>query len=69
MVAMPQWADQPTTAKYVESAWGTGLRMRKGLVKREEVERCIREEAGVQVECCSMDGEGQRSHAGRRELR
>ncbi|RCV32876.1 hypothetical protein SETIT_7G038300v2 [Setaria italica] len=43
MVAMPQWADQPTTAKYVESAWGIGLRMRKGLVKREEVERCISE--------------------------
>ncbi|CAN6270990.1 unnamed protein product [Urochloa humidicola] len=43
MVAMPQWADQPTTAKYVESAWGIGLRMQKGLVKREEVERCIRE--------------------------
>ncbi|TVU07284.1 hypothetical protein EJB05_47333, partial [Eragrostis curvula] len=43
MVAMPQWADQPTTAKYVESAWGIGLRMQKGLVTSEEVERCIRE--------------------------
>jgi hypothetical protein len=43
MAAMPQWADQPTTAKYVESAWGIGVRMRKGLVRREEVERCIRE--------------------------
>lgn len=43
MVAMPQWADQLTTAKYVDSAWGMGLPMRKGLVKREEVERCIRE--------------------------
>ncbi|CAL5028641.1 unnamed protein product [Urochloa decumbens] len=43
MVAMPRWADQPTAAKYVESAWGIGLRMRKGLVRREEVERCIRE--------------------------
>ncbi|XP_062225221.1 UDP-glycosyltransferase 79-like [Phragmites australis] len=43
MVAMPQWADQPTTAKYVESAWEIGLRMRKGLVKREDVDRCIRE--------------------------
>ncbi|KAJ1254819.1 hypothetical protein BS78_K321600 [Paspalum vaginatum] len=43
MVGMPQWADQPTTAKYVESAWRIGLRMRKGSVKREEVERCIRE--------------------------
>ncbi|CAN6234388.1 unnamed protein product [Urochloa humidicola] len=43
MVGMPQWADQPTTAKYIESAWGIGLRMRKGVVKREEVEKCIRE--------------------------
>ena len=46
MVAMPQWADQPTTAKYVESAWRIGLRLQldeKGLLKREEVERCIRE--------------------------
>ncbi|TVU07286.1 hypothetical protein EJB05_47335, partial [Eragrostis curvula] len=43
MVAMPQWVDQPTTAKYVESAWGIGLLMQIGLVTREEVERCIRE--------------------------
>ncbi|XP_048528456.1 UDP-glycosyltransferase 79-like [Triticum urartu] len=52
MVAMPRSADQPTTAKYVESAWGIGVRMRtdeKGLVRREEVERCIRK---------VMDGEG-----------
>jgi UDP:flavonoid glycosyltransferase YjiC (YdhE family) len=48
MVAMPQWADQPTTAKYVESSWGNGVRMLKGLVKREEVERCIREVIGSQ---------------------
>ncbi|KAL6653078.1 hypothetical protein ACP70R_012003 [Stipagrostis hirtigluma subsp. patula] len=43
MVAMPQWADQPTTAKYVESVWEIGVRMRKSLVGREEVKRCIRE--------------------------
>jgi hypothetical protein len=46
MVGLPRSADQPTTAKYVESAWGIGLRMQldeKGLVRREEVERCIRE--------------------------
>ncbi|KAL6841024.1 hypothetical protein ACP4OV_028993 [Aristida adscensionis] len=55
MVAMPQWADQPTTAKYVESAWGIGLRMRKGVVWREEVKRCIWE---------VMDGE--RKHEFRR---
>ncbi|KAF7013448.1 hypothetical protein CFC21_027532 [Triticum aestivum] len=45
MVAMPRSADQPTTAKYVGSAWGIGMRMRadvKGLVRREEAERCIR---------------------------
>ncbi|KAM0890438.1 hypothetical protein ACQ4PT_027067 [Festuca glaucescens] len=49
MVAIPQWADQPTTAKYVESAWGIGLCARqdgKGLVRREEVERCIKEVLG-----------------------
>ncbi|CAO2041545.1 unnamed protein product [Urochloa humidicola] len=46
MVTMPRSADQPTTAKYVESAWGIGLRMHldeKGVVRREEVERCIGE--------------------------
>ncbi|KAL6650403.1 hypothetical protein ACP70R_009328 [Stipagrostis hirtigluma subsp. patula] len=43
MVAMPQWADQPTIAKYVESVWGIGMQMRQGLVRREEVKRCIRE--------------------------
>jgi UDP:flavonoid glycosyltransferase YjiC (YdhE family) len=45
MVAIPQWADQPTTAKYVESAWGIGLRAGrddKGFVRRKEVERCIK---------------------------
>ncbi|XP_044969308.1 UDP-glucosyltransferase UGT13248-like [Hordeum vulgare subsp. vulgare] len=49
MVAIPQWADQPTAAKYVESTWGIGLRARrdeKGLVTREEVERCIKEVMG-----------------------
>jgi UDP:flavonoid glycosyltransferase YjiC (YdhE family) len=49
MVAIPQWADQPTTAKFVESAWGIGLRARrdgKGLVRREEIERCIKEVLG-----------------------
>ncbi|KAF6999027.1 hypothetical protein CFC21_015101 [Triticum aestivum] len=49
MITIPQWADQPTTAKYVESVWGIGLRARrdeKGLVRREEVERCIKEVMG-----------------------
>ncbi|BAH92521.1 Os04g0206001 [Oryza sativa Japonica Group] len=46
LLAMPQWTDQPTTAKYIESAWGNGVRVRRdkeGMVRKEEVERCIRE--------------------------
>ncbi|CAL5028639.1 unnamed protein product [Urochloa decumbens] len=46
MMAMPRSADQSTAARYVESAWGIGLRVRldeKGFLRREEVERCIRE--------------------------
>ncbi|KAM3392669.1 hypothetical protein ACQJBY_013688 [Aegilops geniculata] len=51
MMATPQWAGQPTAAKYVESAWGIGMRARrgdKGLVRREEVERCIKEVMGAE---------------------
>uniref|UniRef100_A0A453KDS2 Deoxynivalenol-UDP-glucosyltransferase n=1 Tax=Aegilops tauschii subsp. strangulata TaxID=200361 RepID=A0A453KDS2_AEGTS len=46
LVGIPHWADQPTIAKYVESAWSMGVRVRKdnnGYLKLEEVERCIRE--------------------------
>ncbi|KAI5010244.1 hypothetical protein ZWY2020_012381 [Hordeum vulgare] len=46
LLAMPQWTDQPTTAKYIESAWGIGVRVhrdKEGIVRKEEVERCIRE--------------------------
>ncbi|KAJ3691606.1 hypothetical protein LUZ61_020770 [Rhynchospora tenuis] len=46
MVAFPQWADQPTNASYVESVWEVGVRTRQdsdGLVRREEVERCVKE--------------------------
>ncbi|CAI0414159.1 unnamed protein product [Linum tenue] len=49
MVAMPQWADQATNAKYVTDVWRVGVRARSGgdggdgLVKREEIERCVRE--------------------------
>uniref|UniRef100_J3LW05 Uncharacterized protein n=1 Tax=Oryza brachyantha TaxID=4533 RepID=J3LW05_ORYBR len=47
LLAMPQWTDQPTTAKYIESAWGNGVRLQRdnneGMVRKEEVERCIRE--------------------------
>ncbi|KAK3145241.1 hypothetical protein QOZ80_4AG0326090 [Eleusine coracana subsp. coracana] len=46
MVAIPHWADQPTISKYLETIWGLGVRVHKdekGLVTREEVEKCIRE--------------------------
>ncbi|KAK3415134.1 hypothetical protein EUGRSUZ_H00694 [Eucalyptus grandis] len=46
MVAMPQWTDQPTNAKFVEDVWRVGVRARAdeaGVVGREEVERCVRE--------------------------
>ncbi|KAI0530680.1 hypothetical protein KFK09_000227 [Dendrobium nobile] len=46
MVALPQWTDQITDAKYIEEVWGMGIRARKGeegIVRREEVERCVRE--------------------------
>ncbi|KAF8666113.1 hypothetical protein HU200_053827 [Digitaria exilis] len=44
MVAIPHWADQPTISKYMERMWCIGIRVRKdekGLVTRDEVERCI----------------------------
>ncbi|KAL7264064.1 hypothetical protein ACSBR1_002089 [Camellia fascicularis] len=46
MVAMPQCTDQPTNAKYVMDVWGMGVRAQcdeRGMVRREEVEGCIRE--------------------------
>lgn len=46
MVAMPQWSDQPTNAKYIEDVWRTGIRAlpdEKGLVGREVVGKCIKE--------------------------
>ncbi|KAF8402410.1 hypothetical protein HHK36_013365 [Tetracentron sinense] len=46
LVGVPRWTDQPTNAKYVEGVWGVGVRARMdemGMVKREEIERCIRE--------------------------
>uniref|UniRef100_A0A5B6YHW8 Glycosyltransferase n=1 Tax=Davidia involucrata TaxID=16924 RepID=A0A5B6YHW8_DAVIN len=51
MVAMPQWTDQSTNAKYVMDVWGMGLRARARaqpdnddrIVRRAEVEHCIRE--------------------------
>ncbi|GLU17906.1 hypothetical protein SLE2022_342530 [Rubroshorea leprosula] len=46
MVAMPQWTDQPTNAKFVEDVWKVGVRVRmdeNGIIRKEEIERCIRE--------------------------
>uniref|UniRef100_A0A6N2MMR5 Glycosyltransferase N-terminal domain-containing protein n=1 Tax=Salix viminalis TaxID=40686 RepID=A0A6N2MMR5_SALVM len=46
MVAMPQWTDQPTNAKYIADVWQVGVRVKaneKGIVTKEEVEGCIRE--------------------------
>nr|AFJ52952.1 UDP-glycosyltransferase 1 [Linum usitatissimum] len=45
MVAMPQWTDQATNAKYIEDVWKMGVRCQKneeGIVKREMVEKCLR---------------------------
>ncbi|XP_003632087.1 mogroside IE synthase [Vitis vinifera] len=46
MVAMPQWTDQTTNAKFIEDVWGVGVRVKvgeNGIVKREEIKECIRE--------------------------
>ncbi|CAN6167672.1 unnamed protein product [Urochloa humidicola] len=46
MVAMPQWSDQPTNAKYIEDVWKVGVKLQpdaEGVVRKEEVERCVRQ--------------------------
>lgn len=46
MIAMPQWTDQPTNAKFVADVWKVGIRVRKdekGIIRKEEIEKCIRE--------------------------
>ncbi|KAG6680705.1 hypothetical protein I3842_13G056200 [Carya illinoinensis] len=46
MVAMPQWTDQSTNAKYIMDFWKMGLKApmdEKGLVRREGVVHCIME--------------------------
>ena len=46
MVAMPQWSDQPTNAKFVEELWQVGVKAKKnkeGIVTRDELEMCIKE--------------------------
>ncbi|CAN1311128.1 UDP-glycosyltransferase 74B1 [Linum perenne] len=46
MVAMPQWTDQVTNAKYVEDVWKVGVRANEdesGIAGREEIGRCLKE--------------------------
>ncbi|KAF8780803.1 hypothetical protein HU200_000747 [Digitaria exilis] len=46
MVAMPNWSDQTTNAKYIQDVWRVGVRVRpdaQGVVRSAEVERCVRE--------------------------
>lgn len=46
MVAMPQWTDQPTNAKFVADVWKVGIRVKVnegGMVSREEISECIKE--------------------------
>uniref|UniRef100_A0A5B6YHA7 Glycosyltransferase n=1 Tax=Davidia involucrata TaxID=16924 RepID=A0A5B6YHA7_DAVIN len=46
IVAMPEWTDQPTNAKYIADVWQVGIRVKvneKGIVTRQEIELCIRE--------------------------
>ncbi|XP_030940617.1 UDP-glycosyltransferase 74B1-like [Quercus lobata] len=45
MVAMPQWSDQPTNAKFVEELWQVGVKAKKnkeGIVTRDELGMCIK---------------------------
>jgi pathogen-inducible salicylic acid glucosyltransferase len=56
MLAMPQWTDQPTNAKFIEEIWGTGVRAKvdeEGLVGRDEIMRCVEDvmdgEKGCQI--------------------
>jgi pathogen-inducible salicylic acid glucosyltransferase len=46
MVAVPQWTDQSTNAKFITDVWKMGLKApadEKGLVRREATGHCIRE--------------------------
>ncbi|XP_062150071.1 mogroside IE synthase-like [Alnus glutinosa] len=61
MVAMPQWTDQPTNAKFIVDVWKVGIRIKvdeKGIVTKEEIEMCIREviegESGKEMKRNSM---------------
>ncbi|KAM4113650.1 hypothetical protein ACJW30_04G011600 [Castanea mollissima] len=46
MVAMPQWTDQRTNAKFIVDVWKVGVKIKldeKGLANKEEIELCLRE--------------------------
>ncbi|GAB4825832.1 hypothetical protein Ancab_008705 [Ancistrocladus abbreviatus] len=46
MVAMPQWADQPTNAALIQDIWKVGRRVspdEKGIVRGYEIAACIRD--------------------------
>ncbi|GMI98600.1 UDP-glycosyltransferase 74 F1 [Hibiscus trionum] len=46
MLAMPQWTDQATNAKYIEDVWRVGIRAccdKEGIVRRETIEHGIKE--------------------------
>ncbi|MCD9559067.1 hypothetical protein HAX54_016796 [Datura stramonium] len=41
MIGMPQWADQPTNAKYIKDVWQVGVRIKAGkdgVITREEMQ-------------------------------
>ena len=70
MVAMPQWTEQFTNAKYVEDIRGNRIRARPdktGPVKREVITLCLKEimegEKGkdVKKKCKQVEESGQRS--------
>ncbi|KAL0346071.1 UNVERIFIED_CONTAM: UDP-glycosyltransferase 74E2 [Sesamum radiatum] len=45
VVAMPQWTDQSTNAKFVTDVWGIGIRAHadeEGLVRQEEIVHCLK---------------------------
>lgn len=49
MVAVPQWADQMTDAKFIEEIWGVGVRAKEdefGIAGREELLFCLKEVMG-----------------------
>ncbi|KAL3518247.1 hypothetical protein ACH5RR_020836 [Cinchona calisaya] len=47
VVAMPQWSDQITNAKFIDNVWGNGVKAARtndsGLITREEVEFLLKE--------------------------